>query len=61
MRDEDELAALRPRNLPHDLQSWNLEDLAEYCERLRAEIARVEAKIDAKKAVGTEAAALFKS
>lgn len=59
--DDDEFKGLRPRNLPHDLQSWNLADLTDYITSLKAEIARVEAKIDEKKAVGNAAASLFKS
>ena len=59
--DDEALQALRPRALPDDLQSWNLEDLEEYIENLKAEISRVEAKITEKKAVGAAAASLFKS
>lgn len=59
--DEDAFGALRPRNLPHDLQSWNLEDLTDYISQLQAEISRVEEKIEEKKAVGNAAASLFKS
>jgi len=59
--DEDLFGTLRPRNLPHDLQSWNLEDLTAYIANLTAEIGRVEAKIKEKEAVGNAAASLFKS
>lgn len=59
--DDDEFKGLRPRNLPYDLQSWNLADLTDYITSLKAEITRVEAKIDEKKAVGNAAASLFKS
>ena len=58
---EDELDALRAGQIPADLQSWNIEDLQAYIERLKAEIARAEAKIKDKKAVGDAAASLFKS
>ena len=59
--DEDDFATLRPRHLPADLQSWNLEDLSDYIEKLQAEIRRIEAKIAEKKTVGDAAASLFKS
>lgn len=59
--DEDDFASLRPRSLPADLQSWNIEDLSLYIDNLRAEIARVEAKITEKKSISDAAASLFKS
>lgn len=58
---DDEFAPLRPRQLPYDLQSWNLEDLTDYIANLKAEINRCEAKIAEKKAVENAAASLFKS
>lgn len=59
--DDDAFETLRPRRMPSDLQSWNLEDLQDYIDNLKSEIARVEAKIAEKKAVGNAAASLFKS
>ena len=59
--DDDMFDNLRPRRLPDDLQSWNLEDLQDYIANLKSEIARAEAKIKEKKAVGDAAASLFKS
>ena len=58
--DDDQLRPMRGSQLP-DLQSWNLEDLEDYIVNLKAEIRRVEAKIEEKKAVGSAAASLFKS
>lgn len=59
--DEDQLSPMRGGSQPPDLQSWNLEDLEAYIANLKAEITRVEAKIEEKKAVGSAAASLFKS
>ena len=59
--DEEAFGTLRPRQLPHDLQSWNLEDLTDYIANLSAEIARVEDAIATKKSVSDAAASLFKS
>ena len=59
--DDDAFETLRPRRMPSDLQSWNLEDLQDYIDNLKSEIVRVEAKIAEKKAVGDAAASLFKS
>ena len=47
--DDDQLRPMRGNQLP-DLQSWNLEDLEDYIVNLKAEITRVEAKIEEKKA-----------
>ncbi|MGC6536851.1 MAG: DUF1192 domain-containing protein [Candidatus Puniceispirillaceae bacterium] len=58
---DDEFEALRPRQLPADLQSWNIEDLQAYINRLEAEIALVKAKMAEKESVGNAAAALFKN
>ena len=58
---DDEFEALRPKAAPADLQSWNIEDLEAYCERLAAEIERAQAKIKEKKSVNDAASALFKS
>ena len=59
--DDEAFGTLRPRQLPHDLQSWNLEDLSDYIVNLTAEISRVEAAIAEKKSVSDAAASLFKS
>lgn len=59
--DDEAFGTLRPRQLPHDLQSWNLEVLSDYIVNLKAEISRVEAAITEKKSVSDAAASLFKS
>lgn len=59
--EDDDFAAFRPRQLPADLQSWNLEDLNDYIVKLQNEIARVELKIKEKQDVTSAAASLFKS
>ncbi len=59
--EDDDFAAFRPRQLPADLQSWNLEDLNDYIVKLQNEIARVEVKIKEKQDVTSAAASLFKS
>ena len=58
---DDEFEALRNKAVPVDLQSWNIEDLEDYCKRLQAEIERAQAKIKEKKFVSDAASALFKS
>ncbi len=59
--DDEAFGTLRPRQLPHDLQSWNLEDLSDYIVNLKEEISRVETAIAEKKSVTDAAASLFKS
>ena len=59
--EDDDFAAFRPRQLPADLQSWNLEDLKDYIVKLQNEIARVEVNIKEKQDVTSAAASLFKS
>ena len=56
---DDDLEALRPKGAPAALESWNVEDLRDYVERMRAEITRVEAAIADKGKVSDAAAALF--
>ncbi len=54
---------LEPRNKqskPKDLSGWNIEDLEEYIERMRAEIDRAQAMIESKRNVSSAADALFK-
>ena len=59
--DDEAFGTLRPRQLPHDLQSWNLEDLSDYIVNLKEEFSRVENAIAEKKSVTDAAASLFKS
>jgi uncharacterized small protein (DUF1192 family) len=54
---------LEPKNTiakPKDLSGWNIEDLEEYIERMRAEIERAQAMITSKRNVSLAADALFK-
>ena len=45
--------------MPADMQSWNIEDLQAYIDRMKAEISTVEALIAQKNKVQSAAAALF--
>jgi uncharacterized small protein (DUF1192 family) len=54
---------LEPKNKvtkPKDLSGWNIEDLAEYIERMEGEIARAKAMIESKRNINSVADALFK-
>ena len=56
---DDEIERLKPRAMPADMQSWNIEDLQTYIDAMKAEIVRVEAFIVQKNKVQSAAAALF--
>ncbi|MDB2390853.1 DUF1192 domain-containing protein [Alphaproteobacteria bacterium] len=56
---EDELEKLKPASLPADMQSWNIEDLQNYIERMEAEIIHARSLIADKDAVSAAANALF--
>ena len=56
---DDEIERLKPRAMPADMQSWNIEDLQDYIGTLEAEIVRVEALIAQKNQVQSAASALF--
>ena len=56
---DDEIERLKPRGMPADMQSWNIEDLQAYIGRMKAEISTVEALIAQKTKVQSAAAALF--
>ena len=58
---EDEFDTLKPAHTPPDLQSWNIEDLEAYKNRLTDEINRIDEVIKTKKDVSSQADALFKS
>ena len=54
---------LEPKNVtrkPVDLSTWNIEDLRDYIENMKAEIQRAEAMIAEKKSVSSAADSLFK-
>ena len=56
---DDEIERLKPGAMPSDMQSWNIEDLQAYIDRMKAEISKVEGLISKKKSVQSAAAALF--
>ena len=56
---DDEIERLKRGAMPADMQSWNIEDLQAYIDRMKAEIFRVEALIAQKNQVQSAAAALF--
>ena len=58
---EDEFDTLKLAHTPPDLQSWNIEDLQAYKNRLTDEINRIDEVIKTKKDVSSQADALFKS
>lgn len=54
---------LEPKNKtrkPVDLSTWNVEDLEEYIENMKAEILRAEAMIREKRSISSAAESLFK-
>ena len=59
MAIDDELDAMKPAGMPTEMERWNVEDLQDYIDRIRAEITRVEAIIASKDSVNEAAAALF--
>ena len=59
MAIDDELDAMKTACMPAEMERWNVEDLQDYIDRMRAEIARVEAIIAGKDTVNAAAAALF--
>ena len=53
---------LEPKNnspKPKDLTSWDVEELEEYIANMRVEIMRVEAMIEIKKQISSDASKLF--
>ena len=58
---EDEFDALKPTYAPKSFYDWNVEDLREYREQLKAEIIRIEEILTTKQDVSAQAEALFKS
>ena len=56
---DDEIERLKSGAMPTDMQSWNIEDLQAYIDRMKAEISTVEALIAQKNKVQSAAAALF--
>ena len=57
---EDELDAFKPTYAPKSFYNWNVEDLKDYKEQLKAEIVRIDEILAAKQDVSAQAEALFK-
>ncbi len=60
-RMEDEFDALKPTYAPKSFYNWNVEDLRDYQEQLKAEIVRIDEILATKQDVSAQAEALFKS
>ena len=58
---EDDFKVLKPAFAPKSFQNWNVEDLKNYKEQLRAEIVRIDQILTTKQDVSAQAEALFKS
>ena len=58
---EDEIDALKPSYAPKSFDNWNVEDLRDYQEQLKAEIVRIDEILALKQDVSKQAEALFKS
>ena len=56
---DEELDAMKPASTAAEMERWNVADLQAYIDRMRAEIARVEAIIAEKSTVNAAADALF--
>lgn len=57
---DEELDAMKPASIAAEMERWNVADLQAYIDRMRAEIARVEAIIAEKSTVNAAADALFR-
>jgi len=60
-RMENEFDALRPTYATKSFYNWNVEDLKDYREQLKAEIVRIDEILATKQDVSAQAEALFKS
>ena len=58
---EDEFDAFKPTNAPKSFHDWNIDDLRDYQEQLKAEIVRIDEILATKQDVSAQAEALFKS
>lgn len=58
---KDEFDALKPTYAPKSFYNWNVEDLKDYQEQLKAEIVRIDEILATKQDVSAQAEALFKS
>ena len=57
---EDEFEAFKPTYAPKSFYNWNVEDLRDYQEQLKAEIVRIDEMLATKQDVSAQAEALFK-
>ena len=60
-RLEDEFDAFKATYAPKSFYNWNVEDLKDYQEQLKAEIVRIDEILATKQDVSAQAEALFKS
>ena len=58
---EDEFDAFKPNFAPRSFHDWNVEDLKDYQEQLKAEIVRIDEILATKQDVSAQAENLFKS
>ena len=58
---EDEFDAYKPIYAPKSFYNWNVEDLRDYQEQLKAEIVRIDEILATKQDVNAQAEDLFKS
>ena len=58
---EDEFDAFKASYAPKSFYNWNVEDLKDYQEQLKAEIVRIDEILATKQDVSAQAEALFKS
>ena len=58
---EDEFDAFKATYAPKSFYNWNVEDLKDYQEQLKAEIVRIDEILATKQDVSAQAEALFKS
>lgn len=58
---EGEFDALKPTYAPKSFYNWNVQDLKDYQEQLKAEISRIDEILVTKQEVSAQAEALFKS
>ena len=56
----EDLEPQKGQKKPKDLTSWNIEELEQYIDNMKLEIARVERVIENKKRVSRDATILFK-
>ena len=58
---EDDFDAFKSKYAPESFHNWNIRDLKDYKEQLKAEIARIDEILKTKQDVNSQAEALFKS